>query len=159
VIPDSEAFDWAALRARAEAFDPRGVDNKALYQAFGESFDGFDDDGEGSYNTLGEDPSDWLEYDGHPAQQPNADAIRAILSKDVDLIRERATNPGPYIRESDNYHTFGYGFSVIVVAGNIVLTGSSNEYCLAAGEVDDMSEIEQVVFNRFLQLGLLSAPQ
>ena len=162
VIPDVANFDWEAFKARVAAFDPRSAGTNVLYRAFVDALD-VDEEGEENYDALGFDPTEqFLEYEGHPAVELTpaiVDGIHAVLARDVEFIRERATNPEKYIRDSENYTTFGYGFSAMQVARQLVLTGSYNEYCAAAGEGGPTNQLEQIIFERFLCLGLLSAPE
>jgi|ERR1035437_4130667 hypothetical protein len=166
IIPDADTFDWDALKTKVETFDPRSVDSTTLLHAFiayadrEELATDEDEDFDGE-PIFGHDLGDWRGYDGHPAQpltDKDVAAINTILLEDYELIHERALNPGAHIRESDNYQTFGYGFSTMNVAGNLILTGSYNEYCAAAGEVVDWWKMENQAFERFSLLGLLAAP-
>jgi hypothetical protein len=82
-----------------------------------------------------------------------------MLRKHLETIHERAVNPGPYVRPSQNYTSSGYGFEAEHVSDNLVLTASYNEYCAADGEVEDASVTEWAAFKCFRTLGLLTKPR
>jgi hypothetical protein len=152
IIPDVDVFDWEAFAARVEAFSFEAlIADHGFYRAFGDA---------GDYNP-DIHPGDWLEYEEHPAQRPDFEALQAILREDVEFIRARALNPEKYTRNSESFESFGYGFSTMRVAGQLVLTGTYNEACASAGEEreEDYIHPETAVFERFLRLGLLSAPE
>jgi hypothetical protein len=88
---------------------------------------------------------------------PSDEALRVLLRADLQRVRDRLNDPNRYVRSTENYSTFGYGFKHQEVAGSVFLVGTTCEAWLSADEVEpkDAAIMESPTFTRLLAAGIL----
>jgi hypothetical protein len=151
IIPDVDNFDWDTLAARIESIELESFSSRDLFRAFADA---------GEYDPTIY-PTTWLDYEGHSAQTPQYDSLRAILRQDLRLIRERAQNPERYVRDTrEEGESYGYGFEAIWAGEHLILVGTYNEEEAAKMETSTTTGAflhpESCIFGRFLDLDLLN---
>lgn len=127
IVIDPATFDWDAASAKIDAYGYRA---EILARVV--------------HMTLTQ-----AELDGLVDEEAERAKHRDFLA----VLKERVADPDKFVRDTDNYDTFGFGFDYLQIKGALVLTGSYNDHFAAAGEYPEDQIMESEAFDGLVRVG------